>query len=109
MKNMDNKHFKNPLINPVAISRVTLPLLNTGEHPLALFYIGVNNELQFHAFPIIGIKTEEEGSKFIEKAVRYIKMEYSTQYAIVNRLEPGDFITIDDVDKIMAERKQADK
>jgi hypothetical protein len=105
MKNMDKTQFKNPLTNPVAISRVTLPLLNMKEDPLFIFYIGVMGEIHFYAFPIKASLNQEETQQHIEKAIRYIKMEYDKNYILVTRLEPGDFLTVEDVDKMIAERK----
>lgn len=105
MNVMDKKPFNNPLTNPVAISRVHSPFLNMQEDPCFLFYIGVLGEIHFYAFPIKADLTTEESSAFIEKAIRYIKMEYSKEYVPVTRLEPGDFLTVEDVDKMIAERK----
>lgn len=105
MKNMDKTQFNNPLTNPVAISRVNLPLVNLKEDPLFIFYIGVMGEIHFYAFPIKASLNQEEMQQHIEKAIRYIKMEYSKEYILVTRLEPGDFLTVEDIDKMIAERK----
>jgi hypothetical protein len=63
------------------------------------------DEIHFYAFPVKASLTEEETSAFIEKAIRYIKMEYAKEYVLVTRVEPGDFLTVQDVDKMIAERK----
>ena len=102
---MDNKQFKNPLISPIAISRVNLPIVNTREDPLFIFYIVVLGEIQFFAFPIKATLTPKQLKRRVEIALRYIKMEFSKEYILVTKLEPGDFLTIQNVDKIMAEQK----
>jgi len=109
MNVMDKSQFNNPLTNPIAINRVNLPFMNVGADPLFVFYIGVLGEVHFYAFPISSKLNQEETSVFIEKAIKYIKLEYSKEYILVTRVEPDGFLMLQDVDKIIADRKAAQK